>query len=182
MKMKSDSAGGSCAPGLHRVRRGPARQSGAGAARRAALGTLLLALTGCSALSRSWNRVFGAAQLRTVDLVAAGDANHDTAVAVDLVLIEREATLATLSKIRSADWFANREDWRREYQQQIRVVSWEIPPDTRLEVPLGRAADAYVGYLVFANYPGDRPFRAQFRDVRQITVILKKDDFDAIAG
>ncbi|WP_208457022.1 hypothetical protein [Caballeronia zhejiangensis] len=137
---------------------------------------------GCSLVTQSWNVVFGPTQLHTLSVVVGAHANHDTAVSMDLVLVHDEATYESLTRIKAADWFANRDDWSRQYQQQIAISSWELVPGSNLKVPVRRLTDGAVGFVVFANYPGERPHRVQFKGIGQVTVILKENDMEAIPG
>jgi type VI secretion system protein len=99
---------------------------------------------------------------RQVTLTAAEDANGNSPVAVDVVLVSDEALQARLAELPAAKWFAGRGDLGSTYPSGLRYRSWELVPGQRLEVAAEdlegpRIAAAYV----FVNYQAPGAHRAR---------------------
>ncbi|MCP8467011.1 type VI secretion protein [Pseudomonas sp. ZM23] len=120
-------------------------------------GVLLAVLTGCS-----W---FGPkVDVNRLTLDVAGKANGDSPIAVDFVAVRDADLLKLLSSMTAKQWFSDREQYRRDYQNQISVWSLELVPGQFMEAkdfPLaGKPAS---GLLVFAGYntPGAHRMRLE---------------------
>ncbi|SIO58914.1 type VI secretion system protein [Paraburkholderia phenazinium] len=105
-----------------------------------------LCVAGCSA---SLPRV----KVDSLAIQVAAQANLDTPIAVDAVLVRNPQLLDTLLGLPSAKWFAQREQLRRDYPKDLSVVSYELVPgqqiaDSKFAFDGQRAA----GVLVFADY------------------------------
>ncbi|WP_454712745.1 hypothetical protein [Cupriavidus nantongensis] len=127
------------------------------------LATLWLAalLGGCAAAS--WLGFKGdKVNWKQVTLTAADDANGNSPVAVDVVLVSDAALQARLAELPAAKWFAGRGDLGSTYPGALRYRSWELVPGQRLEI----AAQALQGprvaaAFVFANYQAPGAHRAR---------------------
>lgn len=117
--------------------------------------TACLALVGCSS---------GGERIAVDALVldVAVRANDDSPIAVDFVAVSDPALLELLSGVTASQWFAEREQYRRDYRQWFSVWSLELVPGQFREVgdfPL--AGSRVAGLLVFAGYntPGAHRLR-----------------------
>ena len=138
-------------------------------------------LTGCSAISGLVDNLTPSSSLpplQKISLSADRLSNNGTPVAVDLVLVLDQKPLAGLASLRASEWFNNRQDFIRQYPNQLRVTSWEIVPGQVL-APLivPGEQEKLVGVLIFADYPGERSFRADASKRPTVRVHLSKDDF-----
>lgn len=118
--------------------------------------TLLFAsLAGCS--------LFGPkVDLDSLTLDVAPKANDDTPIAVDFIAVVDPDLLKQLSGISASQWFAEREQYQRDYRQLMSVWGLELVPGQfidRQPFPLGGKKAA--GLLVFASYttPGAHRLR-----------------------
>jgi type VI secretion system protein len=106
----------------------------------------VLCVAGCSA---SLPRV----KVDSLAIQVAAQANLDTPIAVDAVLVRNPQLLDTLLGLPSAKWFAQREQLRRDYPKDLSVVSYELVPGQQISDPAfafdGQRA---AGVLVFADY------------------------------
>jgi type VI secretion system protein len=106
----------------------------------------VLCVAGCSA---SLPRV----KVDSLAIQVAAQANLDTPIAVDAVLVRNPQLLETLLGLPSAKWFAEREQLRRDYPKDLSVVSYELVPGQQISDPAftfdGQRA---AGVLVFADY------------------------------
>jgi len=111
-----------------------------------ALCAALCTLAGCSA---SLPRV----NVDTLSISVATQANLDTPIPVDAVLVRNPQLFDMLLGLPSAKWFAQRDQLRRDYPKDLNVLSYEVVPgqqiiDTKFAFDGQRAA----GVLVFAGY------------------------------
>jgi hypothetical protein len=149
--------------------------------------TLILGqlLAGCSTVSAVVTELTPSdslAELKKISLSADRLSNFGSPVAVDLVLIFDQKRLTMLGALRAGDWFKSKPDLLRQYPNQFQVTSWEIVPGQVLK-PLTPPdyERKLVGVLIFANYPGEKSFRADASNMPSVRVNLFKDDF-SIAG
>ena len=113
--------------------------------RRAMLALVALALTACSSLPK--------VQVDTLAIAVSTQANQDTPIAVDAVLVRNPQLLDALLGLPSAKWFAQRDQWRRDHPEDITVVSFEVVPGQQIAAapfPFGGKRGA--GVVVFADY------------------------------
>lgn len=123
--------------------------------RRLFLTLLFASLAGCS--------LFGPkVDLDSLTLDVAPKANDDTPIAVDFIAVADPDLLKQLSGISASQWFAEREQYQRDYRQLMSVWGLELVPGQfidRQPFPLGGKKAA--GLLVFASYttPGAHRLR-----------------------
>jgi len=116
---------------------------------------VLLFLSGCSFFGPS----VGVASL-TLDVAPL--ANDNTPIAVDFVAVKDPDLLKQLAGVSAKQWFGEREQFQRDYRQQLSVWGLELVPGqfvAKQDFPLrGQSA---VGLLVFASYntPGAHRLR-----------------------
>jgi type VI secretion system protein len=133
---------------IGRVSGGTSRPEAASLAWRLAA-LVLLALPGLAGCSASLPRV----QVNTLAIAVSAEANLDTPVAVDAVLVRNPQLLDALLSLPSGKWFAQRDQWRRDHPDDIAVVSYELVPGQQLAAapfPFGGKRGA--GVVVFADY------------------------------
>ena len=95
-------------------------------------------------------------------VLAASDANLNSPVALDIVLVRDDAALALVSAMSASKWFANRNDVRKAMPQGLAIHSVEVAPGQSLRLE-GSTFGTFrvVGVMVFADYltPGDHKAR-----------------------
>lgn len=99
---------------------------------------------------------------RSVSVLSASDANLNSALAVDVVLVRDDATLAMLASMPASKWFVTRGEIQKTFPQALSVHSMEIAPGQTLRLPSGAFGEARVtGVFVFADYltPGEHRVR-----------------------
>ncbi|MBB2925772.1 type VI secretion protein [Paraburkholderia silvatlantica] len=102
-------------------------------------------LSACSSLPK--------VQVDTLAIAVSTQANQDTPIAVDAVLVRNRQLLDALLGLPSAKWFAQRDQWRRDHPEDIAVVSFEVVPGQQIAAapfPFGGKRGA--GVVVFADY------------------------------
>lgn len=119
------------------------------------LALAILALAGCSYFFAP--RV----ELQRLTLDVAARANDDSPIAVDFVAVKDAELFKELAGLPASQWFANREQYRRDYRQQFAVWSLELVPGQFIESESFLARRPRNWTLVFAGYntPGAHRLR-----------------------
>jgi type VI secretion system protein len=121
---------------------------------------LLLALTGCGMLKREPKPA--EPEWKSLTLAAADDANGNSALAVDVVLIKDKGMLESLAAMPAARYFAGRADLQRTYPDALTVLAVEITPGQVIKLDSARFKDQRAwAALAFAQYanPGEHRVR-----------------------
>ena len=120
---------------------------------------LCLATTACSPAALFKPRI----ALEELSFDVAPGANEDTVVALELVAVNDEYLLNHLGTLTAAQWFDPQANFRRDYPASLRIWRYELPPNSRLQLPqpLPFAHQPGRGLLLFANYrtPGAHRLR-----------------------
>lgn len=114
--------------------------------------------------------------LRTDD-----DANGNSAVAVDVVLVKETAMLESLLTMSASKWFATRSDLRKSFPEAMTVFSYELAPSQsiKLSSKLWDGQKAWAA-LVFASYPTPGEHRARMLlNTAGYVVQLRAQNFSA---
>ena len=121
---------------------------------------LSLLLSGCGLMKSEPKPA--APSWQSVTVVAAEDANGNSAVAVDVVLVRDKAVLESLLAMPAARYFAARADLQRTFPAALTVVSVEITPRQVIRLDARRfdnaRAWAALAYAQCAN-PGEHRAR-----------------------
>jgi type VI secretion system protein len=118
-----------------------------------------------------------------VTILAAKDANLNSPVALDVVILKDEASLNLLSSIPAAKWFATRGEMEKTFPQAISYKSFEVVPGQTLRIAATEFGSARVaGAVMYADYltPGEHRIRVdQLRGA--VSVQLGAQDFTVTA-
>lgn len=101
---------------------------------------------------------------KKLQVVTAGDANNNSPLAIDVVLITDRALVDGVSALTAAQYFAARDDMRRSQPDALVVQSLELAPGQTFDIdPKPFRAKKGWAALMFANYgtPGAHRFRLQ---------------------
>ncbi|SDK20024.1 type VI secretion protein [Pseudomonas indica] len=135
-----------------------------------------LALSGCSLFDPK-------VELDTLRLDVAARANDNTPIAVDFIAVRDAELLKQLSGIPARQWFAEREQFRRDYRTQLSVWSLELVPGQFMEsndFPL--AGEPSAGLLVFAGYNTPGVHRLRLDDQRMVWLKFESRDMRLLSG
>ncbi|WP_207005385.1 hypothetical protein [Trinickia mobilis] len=106
----------------------------------------VLCMAGCSA---SLPRV----KIDSLAINVAAQANLDTPIAVDAVLVRNPQLFDTLLGLPSAKWFNERDQLQRDYPRDLTVLSYELVPGQQLtDAKFAFDGQRAAGVLVFADY------------------------------
>lgn len=109
----------------------------------------------------------------SVTISAANDANLNSPVALDVVLLKDDAALNMLVALPAAKWFATRGEIEKTFPQAITYKSYEVTPGQILRLAASDFGTTRVaGVLMFADYltPGEHRIRV---DQLQGTVLVQ---------
>ena len=123
----------------------------------------------------SWNNV---------TLVAEDDANLNSAIAVDVVMLHDEETLGLLQNMPATKWFASRDDLLKTFPKGLSFQTAELVPGQTLQLKLDMFQQKrQVGTLVFANYltPGEHRVRVDFLK-GQVLIQLSTKSFTVVTS
>jgi len=113
----------------------------------------------------------------TVDIQILPRANHDAAVAIDLVYVFNPQLLTQLQSIGAKDWFRQRDELRALYPTDLAVSSYELVPGQLgpIEKVTKHNSDA-IGLFAFANYQDEGAHRARLDRFEHVVVRLDESD------
>ena len=114
----------------------------------------------------------------SLKILAAPNANGDSPVAVDIVVPYSMDMLDQLVGITAREWFAKKDQYRRDFPTQVEVVELEVVPGTVRDVALElRDAGEAEGALVFANYFAEGEHRVRIDRLENIVIDLLERKF-----
>ena len=105
----------------------------------------------------------------TMKVDISHNANTNSPIALDVVLVYNEDLLKQLIKMPSREWFEKREQIKRDHIQGdgLDYWAWEFVPGQNVDTQILPFKPKAKGGIVFANYftPGDHRFRIDpFKD------------------
>lgn len=143
-----------------------------------------LFMHGCSSFfsAANWGRLLSnQSALQELSIIAAEDVNDGYPVALDIVFVKEQPVYDALANLRATEWFAGKQDYLRQYQKKMAVMSWEVVPGQQFsKVILPDESHAAGWALVFADYPGARNFRSVIQYQRKVVIHLKQNDFELV--
>jgi hypothetical protein len=131
--------------------------------------SFVLATVGCSMPTKVRSMFGGGTEFR---VNIAPNANENSAVAVDALVVYDAKVLDLLLKTKASDWFAKKQQFLSDYRDAIDIKSWEwIPsqavPKQSLEYHAGAKK-----VLVFADYATAGDHRAAVDPQQTFTLFL----------
>ncbi|HEX7154207.1 MAG TPA: hypothetical protein VF618_22155 [Thermoanaerobaculia bacterium] len=111
-----------------------------------------------------------------VEVKVAPDANLDSPVAVDLLIVYDKKLVEKLLAIPSAEWFAKREQFLRDYPKQLAVEAREWVPGQQVEPLTLTYRPGAVMVIVFADYATDGEHRAAVDPQQLFRLVLGERD------
>lgn len=113
-----------------------------------------------------------------VSLSAAENANRNSAVAVDIVLVTEDAVVEKVIDLPASKWFAARADLAKTFPKVLTYRSWELVPGQVLTVDGDSFGSPRVAAaLVFADYATPGSHRVRIDEFKgRLVVRLEQDD------
>lgn len=120
------------------------------------------ALAGCGATRALFGPSMAAPGWKSLTLRAADDANSNSAVAVDVVLVKDQAVLDSLLAMPASKWFATRAELQRTFPEALTVYPYELVPAQTIKLNDKKWSDQKAwAALVFAGYANAGEHRAR---------------------
>ena len=137
---------------------------------------LLLLLTGCGGPKRIIAKG-GDRQKFSVQMNAAADANQNTPTPVDLVMVLDKKLVKEVAKLSAKDWFVRRQQFTRDFPEQLKIVSWEWVPGQQAG-PIAIDVDKKTrSAFLFAQFLQEGDHRAVVDLKAPLVITLSKNDF-----
>jgi type VI secretion system protein len=119
-------------------------------------GLVLASLAACSSIASVAKMVIPSGNRLDwsgLTVIAAPDANLNTPVALDIVQVRDEATLALVSGLPAAKWFTSRADLIKTFPEGLSIKSLEVTPGMTVKLTAGDLPPSrQIGVFVFADY------------------------------
>lgn len=121
--------------------------------------------------------------LDTISIYSDIDANQNSAISVDLVIVYDEEVEKMLSKLTAAKYFATSQQLRLDNPTLLDIWHWELVPGQIVQdfEPPQEQGDAFAAF-VFANYltPGDH--RLKVAPTGVVKILLQKNNLINLAA
>jgi type VI secretion system protein len=125
-------------------------------------------LAGCGSIGAGARALVGAGpravkpDWERLDISAAADANGNSALAVDVVLVRDKAMLDSLALMSASKYFAARADLERTFPDALTVLAVEITPGQRITLdPKAYGGQRVWAALAFAGYASEGEHRTR---------------------
>lgn len=128
-------------------------------------GLLLPAMAGCGMFAST-------IPLRTIAFRVAENANANSPIPVDLVLISDDAVVPPVMALNASDWFQRREQFLRDFPGKIKVMNFELVPGSTVAPRDVERSPRPVAAVVFANYQVPGAHRLRVNTQRDLVVVL----------
>tara|TARA_A100000171_G_C2108834_1_gene133915 strand:+ start:345 stop:1013 length:669 start_codon:yes stop_codon:yes gene_type:complete len=132
---------------------------------------------GCSLLQTDKNEeppVF----LKEVNISLDADANQDSALAIDLLMIYKKELLDTVMKMKARDYFVSALQLKRDYPEMVDIWHWELTPGQVVKkYPVFHRPEPVIGAVFFADYLTAGDHRVRFGTQEKAHVRAKRFDF-----
>ena len=113
-----------------------------------------------------------------IQVSIAPDANEDSALAVELIVVYEDKLIDKLMEKTARDWFSGREQFLRDYDESVDTWKWEWIPGQEvrpLEVSYGIGAKRVI---LFADYLTPGEHRATIDPQRPFRLILGQSELE----
>lgn len=133
----------------------------------------LAIITACS-VKQKVRSAFGG-QL-PMQVLVAPDANEDSPVAVDIVVVYDRKLLDELLKLPASQWFATKAQFIADHDRKIDVQGWEWVPGQKVEPISIDYRSGAKEVVVFADYHTDGAHRAVIQPQQAFRLVLAERD------
>jgi len=135
---------------------------------------LILATVGLVSCS---SETFPELSIESVSIIAEPDANQNSAIAVDLVIIYSEDLVKILGQMSASKYFGDSKQLLLDNPSLLDIWHWELVPGQIVQSfePPQEEGDAYAAYI-FANYITHGDHRVKVAPDGNVKVLLMKND------
>jgi len=130
---------------------------------------LLVLLLGCSK---------SIVQTKLITFDVKQNANNNSPIALDVVILSEEALVEQLIKISAKEWYQKREQFKRDYPGILHTWEWEVVPGQVIPFfKMPENTKKAKGVLIFANYLSPGLHRARIDPYEGVIVRLLEYEF-----
>ncbi len=116
--------------------------------------------------------------LKEVNFTLDQDANDNSAVPVDLLIIYDADMLKVLLELEAKDYYSIANQLKADYPDLADILHWELTPGQVIKkYPIQRRSKSAQGALIFANYFAPGPHRIRLGSSEVINVHMKANEF-----
>lgn len=116
--------------------------------------------------------------LKSVSISLDNDANHNSATAVELLIIYKMELLKALMKINAADYFSSSDQIKRDYPDMLEVYRWELTPGQSInDYKIKMNGLDPLGVVIFVDYLTPGNHRERVGNAPDIHLRLRNEDF-----
>lgn len=127
------------------------------------------ALTSCGVTQKVRSAFGGELPFR---VTVAPDANENSAIAVDLVVVYDSKVLDQLLKLKSSEWFARKQQLLNDYSDELAVKGWEWIPSQVVDAQFVPYRSGARKVVLFADYHTDGEHRASIDPQKPFHLVL----------
>src|SRR4051794_37938600 len=113
----------------------------------------------------------------SIQVNVSEDANQNSPVPADLVIIQDKKVAVEVAKLSAKDWFDRRAQITRDFTTKLQVVSWEWVPGQHVGPIDVDVAARTVGAFLFANYLNGGVHRGYIDVHSPVVVTLGAEEF-----
>lgn len=119
-----------------------------------------------------------------VTLSASSNANKNSAIAVDVVLVLDTGMAQRVQEMTADKWFSERVDLQKTFPEGLRYFAWELVPGQVLRVPRSSLErPRVVAAYVFANYLSPGVNRQRIDVLKgELVIKLEEKKFEAFGS
>ena len=139
--------------------------------------SLCAAIVGCSHVKKIANVATLRPSPLDLNVAIDRDANQNSPVALDVVLIKDKNFWKGAQAMSAKDWFGQKGDLQRRFRSKMEVYSWEWVPGQAIPPMTVKTPRRFSGAMVFANYPSPGTHSAPIPLGGNVIISLRKDDF-----
>lgn len=96
----------------------------------------------------------------TIEVSVSDNANQNSPIPVDFVMVSDKKLLPEVAKLSAKDWFERRVQILRDFPAKVQVASWEWVPGQHVGPISVAVASSTRGAFLFANYLNNGGHRA----------------------
>lgn len=105
-------------------------------------------------------------------VTVAPDANENSAVAVDLVVVYDTKVLDQLMKLRASEWFARKQQFLNDFSNEVTVRGWEWVPSQAVDEQSIAYRSGARKVVLFADYHTEGDHRASVDPQQSFHLVL----------
>lgn len=118
--------------------------------------------------------------LETIAFTVADKANNNAPIAVDLVMVSAGPQVDAVLAMTAQDWFQKREQFQRDYPNEIQVASWELVPGQVRPPERVKRKENLFAAVVFASYNTPGAHRVRLGVQENPRVVLGEKTFTIV--